>query len=121
MNSVALDIRNQTMPDLGGAADENRGQMAVIVAAQNDCLCMLSEVGQWWVDRLSEEANATAQLASELAGACSPPDVSAAYQHWIARREAMLAFDSREFAALAENFAELGSRFGCPDWMRQRS
>jgi hypothetical protein len=121
MNSVAVDIRNQTMPDLGEAPSQDRDQVAAIVAAQNDCLCMLSEAVQWWLDRLAEEAKATAELTRSLAAACSPSDVSAAYQHWIDRREAMLAADSRELAALAENFVELGSRFVGPEWMRARA
>jgi hypothetical protein len=121
MTSVAVDVPNQPMPNMGEAVDQDRGQMAAMVAAQNDCLCMLSEVGQWWVDRLAEEANATAELTNGLAAAWSLPDVSAAYQHWLERREAMLAADSRELAALAENCAELGSRFVCPDWMRVRA
>jgi hypothetical protein len=119
MNSLALDIRNQSMPDSAGPAD--RDPVATIVAGQNDCLCMLSELGQWWVDRLAEEADATAELTNRLAAAVSPSDVAAAYQHWIERRQAMLAADSRELAALTENFMELGSRFVRPDWMRPRS
>jgi len=118
MNSIAVDTLNQTMPDVSGATDHDRGHVAVIVAAQNDCLCMLSEVGQWWADRLAAEANATAELTNRLAAALSLPDIVAAYQHWIERREAMLAADTRELAALAENFVELGNRFVCPDWMR---
>src|SRR5262245_42474391 len=108
MTSVAVDSSNQPMPDTGAVADQDRGQMAAMVAAQNDCLCMLSEVGQWWVDRVAEEANATAALTQGLAAAWSLPDVSAACQHWLERREAMLTADSRELAALAENFVELG-------------
>ena len=115
MNSVAAADRNATISTRTESAEPDQSQVTAIVAAQNDCLCMLSEVHLWWVDRVAAEAAATAELANRLAGARAPLDVLGAYRDWIGRHEAMLAADSRELAALAENLAELGSRVICAD------
>ena len=121
MSSVAADFPNSQIPDAAEASDPARGQVAAIVATQNDCLCMLSEVGQWWLDRMAEEAGAAQALTNGLVAARSIPEVMAAYQHWMTRHGGMLAADSRELLALAENFAELGSHFARPDGTRERT
>jgi hypothetical protein len=121
MNSATAGDRNPTTSVQAESAEGDRSPVTAIVAAQNDCLCMLSEVHQWWVDRVTAEAAAATELANRLTAAHTPVDVVAAYQDWIGRHQAMLAADSRELAALAENCTELGSRFACADWMRERT
>jgi hypothetical protein len=121
MNSVAAGDSNPAISSHAQSAEGGRGQVTAIVAAQNDCLCMLSEVHLWWVDRITAEAAAATELATRLTAARTPVDVVAACQDWIGRHQAMLAADGRELAAFAENCTELGSRFVRADGMRERT
>jgi hypothetical protein len=104
--------RNETsQAGIAAATANGRKRLEDFTEARDEIWDCLRDANRVWVERMQQEANLTAELASKLTASRSLTDTATALQDWTSKHIEMTTEDTRRLFTDAQQMFNAGTRF----------